>query len=58
LTRQSIHSSQMLLAKKMDARVKPAHDQSWTTDAGMNDETRDGVRGVSPMMQLGEERKQ
>jgi hypothetical protein len=26
LTRQSIRSSETLLAKKMDARVKPAHD--------------------------------
>jgi hypothetical protein len=26
LTRQSIHLCKNLLAKKMDARVKPAHD--------------------------------
>jgi hypothetical protein len=26
LTRQSIHLCKKLLAKKMDARVKPAHD--------------------------------
>jgi hypothetical protein len=27
LTRQSIHLCKKLLAKKMDARVKPAHDE-------------------------------
>jgi hypothetical protein len=31
LTRQSIHLRQTFLAKKMDARVKPAHD--WLDEA-------------------------
>jgi hypothetical protein len=34
MTRQSIHLRKDLLAKKMDARVKPGHDDSAARRAG------------------------
>jgi hypothetical protein len=45
MTRQSIHLRKDLLAKKMDARVKPAHDDSAPERAGGHGGMRTNVIG-------------
>jgi hypothetical protein len=47
LTQQSIRFAKRLLAKKMDARVKPTHDESRTTTAGMIERAMEAILDAS-----------